>query len=72
MDSFLFLSLKKEKSLVAHRLSTSPKWIGFSSSIRAQSLSKASHLELLSRKGHYAHMWQMQAGGFLPETDRKK
>ena len=26
-----------------------------------------SHAALLARDGHYAHMWAMQAGGFLPE-----
>ena len=28
-----------------------------------------SHRELLQRGGHYAHMWTMQAGGFLPEHE---
>ena len=27
------------------------------------------HDELLERSGHYAHMWAMQAGGFLPDHD---
>jgi ATP-binding cassette subfamily B protein len=28
---------------------------------------QGSHVELLNKNGHYAHMWQMQAGGFLPD-----
>jgi len=27
------------------------------------------HEELLARDGHYANMWKMQAGGFLPEIE---
>ena len=27
------------------------------------------HEELLENKGHYARMWNMQAGGFLPEVE---
>jgi ATP-binding cassette subfamily B protein len=27
------------------------------------------HAELLTRGGHYARMWSMQAGGFLPERE---
>ena len=27
-----------------------------------------SHQELLATGGHYAKMWHMQAGGFLPDT----
>jgi ATP-binding cassette, subfamily B, bacterial len=31
------------------------------------------HEELLAKVGHYARMWKMQAGGFLPEKeDRDK
>jgi ATP-binding cassette subfamily B protein len=27
------------------------------------------HGKLLKNKGHYARMWKMQAGGFLPEVE---
>jgi ATP-binding cassette subfamily B protein len=30
-------------------------------------IEKGSHTELLSKKGHYANIWHMQAGGFLPD-----
>jgi ATP-binding cassette subfamily B protein len=28
-----------------------------------------SHNQLLQREGHYAKMWSMQAGGFLPQSE---
>jgi ABC-type antimicrobial peptide transport system ATPase subunit len=28
-----------------------------------------SHDELLLKNGHYARLWNIQAGGFLPDTD---
>jgi ATP-binding cassette subfamily B protein len=28
-----------------------------------------SHQQLIQRNGHYARLWNMQAGGFLPEID---
>jgi ATP-binding cassette subfamily B protein len=28
-----------------------------------------SHEELIHKNGHYARLWNMQAGGFLPESD---
>ncbi|MCP4979203.1 MAG: hypothetical protein GY935_01755 [Gammaproteobacteria bacterium] len=28
-----------------------------------------SHKRLLIRNGHYTHLWNMQAGGFLSEYD---
>jgi len=30
-------------------------------------IEQGTHQQLLSQKGHYAHMWHMQAGGFLPD-----
>jgi ATP-binding cassette, subfamily B, bacterial len=27
------------------------------------------HEQLLALNGHYARMWSMQAGGFLPESE---
>jgi ATP-binding cassette subfamily B protein len=27
------------------------------------------HKELLKANGHYAKLWKMQAGGFLPEVE---
>jgi len=27
------------------------------------------HASLMEQRGHYAKMWEMQAGGFLPENE---
>lgn len=55
--------------VVAHRLSTLSKMDRILVFDQGKIIEEGSHLELLNKKGHYAHMWQMQAGGFLP--DRK-
>ena len=34
-----------------------------------QVIESGTHDELLQQKGHYARMWHMQAGGFLPEDE---
>jgi len=31
-------------------------------------IENGTHTALLKEKGHYAKMWHMQAGGFLPES----
>jgi hypothetical protein len=35
-------------------------------------IEQGSHQVLLKKKGHYAHMWQMQAGGFLPDYPKMR
>jgi ATP-binding cassette subfamily B protein len=37
-----------------------------------QVVEDGTHAELLARNGHYARMWNMQAGGFLPESDQEE
>jgi ATP-binding cassette subfamily B protein len=32
-------------------------------------IEEGNHLSLMAQKGHYAHLWQMQVGGFLPELN---
>lgn len=54
--------------VVAHRLSTLAKMDRILVFDRGKIIEQGSHLELLSKKGHYAHMWHMQAGGFLPDS----
>lgn len=54
--------------VVAHRLSTLSKMDRILVFDQEKIIEQGSHLELLSKKGHYAHMWQMQAGGFLPDS----
>ncbi len=53
--------------IVAHRLSTLSKMDRILVFDQGKVIEQGTHLELLSKKSHYAHMWQMQAGGFLPD-----
>ena len=55
--------------VVAHRLST----IAYLDRIlvfdQGRIVEDGGHETLLAMNGHYARLWNMQAGGFLPETD---
>jgi ATP-binding cassette subfamily B protein len=54
--------------VVAHRLSTLSKMDRILVFDQGKIIEEGSHAELLKKQGHYAHMWQMQAGGFLPDS----
>ena len=55
--------------VVAHRLST----ISYLDRIlvfhQGEVIEDGNHDELLRRNGHYARLWRMQVGGFLPESE---
>lgn len=53
--------------VIAHRLSTLSQMDRILVFHQGKIIAEGSHDELISQKGHYAHMWQMQAGGFLPQ-----
>lgn len=55
--------------VVAHRLSTISHLDRIIVFDQGRIVEDGSHQQLLIRKGHYAHLWNMQAGGFLPEKD---
>ena len=55
--------------VIAHRLSTLAHLDRIVVVDRGEIVETGTHGELLSRDGHYARMWRMQAGGFLPEED---
>ncbi len=55
--------------VVAHRLSTISHMDRILVFDRGKIIEDGSHQQLLLRNGHYAHLWNMQAGGFLPEKD---
>ncbi len=58
--------------VIAHRLSTISHMDRILVFDQGQVIEDGSHQQLLSKDGHYAHMWNMQAGGFLPEKDEFK
>lgn len=52
--------------VIAHRLSTLNKMDRIIVFHMGNIIEEGSHEDLLTKNGHYAHMWHMQAGGFLP------
>lgn len=55
--------------VIAHRLSTLSHLDRIVVFHEGRIIEDGSHEALLARGGHYAHMWHMQAGGFLPEHE---
>lgn len=55
--------------VVAHRLSTIAHMDRILVFENGRIIEDGSHQDLLQRDGHYAHLWNMQAGGFLPEKE---
>lgn len=53
--------------VVAHRLSTLAQMDRILVFDKGHVIEEGSHDVLLSKNGHYARLWRMQAGGFLPE-----
>ncbi len=55
--------------IIAHRLSTISHMDRILVFDNGSIVEDGSHQELLASDGHYAHLWNMQAGGFLPEKE---
>ncbi len=55
--------------VIAHRLSTISHMDRILVFDQGKIVEDGSHQQLLLRDGHYAHLWNMQAGGFLPEKE---
>jgi ATP-binding cassette, subfamily B, bacterial len=55
--------------VIAHRLSTIAHLDRIVVFHDGEVVEDGTHAELLARHGHYARMWHMQAGGFLPDHD---
>ena len=53
--------------VIAHRLSTLSEMDRILVFDKGQIIEQGSHEELIHLNGHYAKMWHMQAGGFLPD-----
>ncbi len=67
-DSLETLMANRTTIAVAHRLSTLSKMDRILVFDQGKVVEEGTHEALLNKKGHYAHMWQMQAGGFLPDS----
>jgi ATP-binding cassette subfamily B protein len=59
----------KTAIVIAHRLSTLSDMDRILVFKSGNIIEEGSHQELLDAGGHYANLWQMQAGGFLPEDE---
>ncbi len=68
-DSLAELMREKTVIVIAHRLSTLAHLDRIVVLHEGRVVEDGSHASLLARQGHYARMWAMQAGGFLPEAD---
>lgn len=66
-NSLEFLMRGRTVVVIAHRLSTLAHLDRILVFHQGRIIEDGSHGELLLLGGHYAHMWAMQAGGFLPE-----
>ena len=65
----LFRSHGRTAIVIAHRLSTIAHLDRIIVFHDGAVVEDGTHQELLARNGHYARLWSMQAGGFLPEHD---
>ena len=68
-DALRNLMSGKTVVVIAHRLSTLSHLDRIVVFHNGQVVEDGRHDELLALNGHYARMWNMQAGGFLPETE---
>ena len=67
-DSLNLLMSGRTTIVIAHRLSTLSKMDRILVFDNGRIIEDGAHDELIRLTGHYAKMWSMQAGGFLPET----
>lgn len=65
--SLKYLMQNRTAIVIAHRLSTLTDMNRILVFMGGQVVEDGSHEALLKRGGHYAKLWEMQTGGFLPE-----
>lgn len=63
------LMIGRTTIVVAHRLSTLQNMDRILVFDQGKIIEEGSHKSLLRKKGHYAKLWNLQVGGFLPEKD---
>jgi ATP-binding cassette subfamily B protein len=67
-DSLEKLMQDRTTIVIAHRLSTLSRMDRILVFDKGKIMEEGTHAALMSHNGLYAHMWNMQVGGFLPET----
>lgn len=67
-DALNFLMKDRTTIVIAHRLSTLSEMDHLLVFNEGRVIEEGDHHHLLKLNGHYAQMWHMQAGGFLPDT----
>lgn len=63
------LMMGRTTIVIAHRLSTLSEMDRILVFDKGQIIEDGKHQHLIQSNGHYARMWQMQAGGFLPAEE---
>ena len=67
-DSLEKMMQNRTTIVIAHRLSTLAKMDRILVFDRGKVVEEGTHTQLMARGGHYSRLWQMQAGGFLPDV----
>lgn len=70
-ESLKLLMKNRTTIVIAHRLSTLSDMDRILVFQHGHIVEDGTHKELLSKGGHYAKLWKMQAGGFLLDTPEK-
>lgn len=66
-DSLVKLMVNRTTIVVAHRLSTLAKMDRILVFENGEIIEDGTHQALIAAKGHYAKLWEMQVGGFIPQ-----
>ena len=66
-ESLTWLMQGRTSLVIAHRLSTVAGMDRLLVFDKGRIVEDGTHDELLAQNGHYAYLWQLQVGGFLPE-----
>ncbi|MBN9543585.1 MAG: ABC transporter ATP-binding protein, partial [Alphaproteobacteria bacterium] len=74
-EHYIQLSLKnlmqgRTTIVIAHRLSTLAEMDRILVFYKGQIIEEGDHKTLMKANGHYAKLWNMQSGGFLPESEK--
>lgn len=68
-DSLHYAMEGRTTIVVAHRLSTLAHMERILVFSKGKIIEDGTHDALIAKNGHYAHLWKMQAGGFLPDKE---